>query len=161
MFLGQHLHTLDGKNRLILPARYRDELASGFIASQMDGCLAVWPATKFEAKASRMGEQLDGEPEERDAARLFFASAEGATPDSQGRIALPAHLREFANLEKEVVVTGAFDHIEIWNADTWQERQQAGEQALGRTTPVVSAVPSGPASRAGAVPVTTTAHERD
>lgn len=133
MFLGKHLHSLDGKGRIILPARFREQLAFGFITSQNDGCLAVWPGAEFEAKARRIGEQLDGDLEERDRARLFFAGAEAATPDSQGRIAVPLHLREFAGLKREVMVTGAFDHIELWNVDAWEVRRRAGEQALGKT----------------------------
>ncbi len=130
MFLGQHLHSLDAKGRLILPARFREQLASACITSQIDGCLAVWPGEDFEAIARRMREKLDGDVVDRDTARVFFSGAEMATPDSQGRIAIPAHLRSFAHLGKDVVVTGAFDHLEIWDVGTWEVHKQAGEAAL-------------------------------
>ena len=131
MFLGQHLHSLDAKGRVILPARFREQLALAFITSQIDGCLGVWPAGEFEARAQRMGEKFEGDAVDRDTARAFFASAEAATPDGQGRIAIPAHLRSFAGLDRDVVVTGAFDHVEIWDAATWEVHKRAGDQALG------------------------------
>ena len=131
MFLGQHLHTLDAKGRIILPARFREQLSFACITSQIDGCLAVWPGAEFEARAARVGEKFEGDLADRDTARVFFSGAEMATPDSQGRIAIPAHLRTFAGLDKEVVVTGAFDHVEIWDAAAWEVRKRAGEQALG------------------------------
>jgi MraZ protein len=130
MFLGQHLHSLDAKGRLILPARFREQLSLACITSQIDGCLAVWPGAEFEAIAQRMREKFDGELADRDTARVFFSGAEMATPDAQGRIAIPAHLRSFAHLDKDVVVTGAFDHVEIWDVGVWEIRKQAGEAAL-------------------------------
>ncbi len=130
MFLGQHLHSLDAKGRLILPARFREQLASACVTSQIDGCLAVWPGEEFQAIAQRMREKFDGDVVDRDTARVFFSGAEMASPDSQGRIAIPAHLRTFARLDKDVVVTGAFDHLEIWDVATWEVHKQAGEAAL-------------------------------
>jgi MraZ protein len=63
-------------------------------------------------------------------ARFFFAGAQEASPDRQGRVALPPHLRDFAHLEREVVVNGAFDHVEIWDAALWREKKEQGERLL-------------------------------
>ncbi len=130
MFLGEHTHSLDAKGRLILPARFRDQLQLVYITSETDGCLGLWPAGEFDRRAQEMRDRFKGGPEDRSVARFFFAYAQEATPDRQGRIALPQHLREFASLERDVVVNGAFDHVEIWDAGIWQEKKGAGERAL-------------------------------
>ena len=130
MFLGEHLHSLDAKGRVILPVRFREELQSSVVTSEIDGCLALWPIEDFQRRAAEMKERARGGPRDRDVARVFFAGAVEATPDRQGRVALPPHLRQFARLEREVVVNGAFDHVEIWDAATWREKKRRGEQAL-------------------------------
>jgi MraZ protein len=71
-----------------------------------------------------------GSPAERNQARAFFAGAQDASPDRQGRVAIPVPLREFAHLDREVAITGAFDHVEIWDATTWQQTKRLGEQGL-------------------------------
>ncbi len=130
MFLGEHNHSLDGKGRVILPARFRDQLEQAYVTSETDGCLALWPPAEFEQRAMEMKERARTGEEGRNVARFFFAGAQEATPDRQGRVALPGHLREFAHLEREVVVNGAFDHVEIWDAAIWRERKRSGERAL-------------------------------
>ena len=130
MFLGENTHSLDAKGRLILPARYRDHLESAIVTSEIDGCLALWPPDEFEARSKEMKGKWRGTPEERNQARVFFAGAQEANPDRQGRVALPVSLREFAHLEKEVAVNGALDHVEIWDAATWREKKREGERSL-------------------------------
>ena len=129
-FLGEHTHSLDAKGRIILPARYRQRLAVAYVTSEQDGCLALWPPAEFHSRAREMKEHLRGGPDDRAMARAFFAGAEEANPDQQGRIAIPVHLREFARLEKEVALTGAYDHVEIWDAAAWREKMTAGELSL-------------------------------
>jgi MraZ protein len=130
MFLGEHSHSLDAKGRVILPVRFRDQLQLVYITSETDGGLGLWPPTDFERRAQQMRERSQGGAEDRNVARFFFAYAQEATPDRQGRIAIPPHLREFASLERDVVVNGAFDHVEIWDAALWQEKKRSGERAL-------------------------------
>ncbi|HEX2043228.1 MAG TPA: division/cell wall cluster transcriptional repressor MraZ [Acidimicrobiales bacterium] len=130
MFLGEHSHSLDAKGRVILPARFRDQLAGAFVTSEVDGCLALWPPEEFEARSLEMRARMRGSRADRDVARAFFAGAQEASPDKQGRVALPAPLRDFAHLERDVAITGAFDHVEIWDATTWRERKRLGEQGL-------------------------------
>src|SRR2546421_8381608 len=132
MFFGEHTHSLDGKGRVILPAKYRGRLADGVVAtSAVDGCLAVWAPDDFEVRAREMQDKAkSGSRAERDQARAFFSGTVEVVPGPQGRVALPAHLREFAGLHDEVVITGQFDHIEIWDAERWRQRKQAGEQGL-------------------------------
>ena len=130
MFLGEHTHALDDKNRVILPVKFREQLAGAYITSETDGCLGLWPADEFSHRAAEMKERAKGGEEDRNVARFFFAYAQEASPDKQGRVALPAHLREFARLTKDVVINGAWDHVEIWDAAVWQQKKESGERAL-------------------------------
>ena len=130
MFLGEHIHSLDAKGRVILPVRFREQLQAAFVTSEVDGCLGLWPPEDFERRAQEMKERSRGGAEDRNVARFFFAGAQEASPDKQGRVALPAHLRDFAHLDREVVVNGAFDHVEIWDAAIWREKKRSGEEAL-------------------------------
>ena len=135
MFLGEHSHSLDSKGRIILPARFRDQLSAAYVTSEVDGCLGIWPPEEFEQRAREMKERSRGNLEDRNVARFFFAGAQESNPDKNGRIALPLPLREFAHLTRDVVVNGAFDHVEIWDAARWRERKEAGERALAGTEP--------------------------
>jgi MraZ protein len=131
MFLGEHNHSLDIKGRIILPAKFREPLQESYVTSETDGCLALWPPDEFERKALDIKERArTGDEEGRNVARFFFAGAQLANPDRQGRVALPPNLRGFAHLDREVVVNGAFDHVEIWDAAIWRDKKQAGERAL-------------------------------
>ena len=131
MFFGEHQHSLDDKGRIILPAKFRDQLAGGaFITSEIDGCLAVWAPEDFEVRAREMRERARGSSADRQVARAFFSGTVEAPPDKQGRVAIPQHLRDFAQLERDVVITGQFDRIEIWNAAAWQQEKASGNRGL-------------------------------
>ena len=131
MFLGEHSHALDVKGRVILPVKFRDQLQEAYITSETDGCLALWPPADFQRRAQEIQERAkEGGADGRVVARFFFAGAQEAAPDRQGRLALPPHLRTFAALEREVVVNGAFDHVEIWDAARWRDKKEAGERLL-------------------------------
>lgn len=132
MLLGEHIHSLDVKGRLILPARFRDALSAAFLTREVDGCLGMWAPEDFEVRAREMKEKARGDEQDRDMARVFFAGAGEANPDRQGRVAIPPNLRAFAHLrpEGEVAVIGSFDHLQIWDADMWRERSRSGEQRL-------------------------------
>ena len=131
MFLGEHQHSLDAKGRVILPARFRDQLEGGAVmAKALDGCLAVYPVDEFHRVAANLREARARGATERQAARTYFAGAVEIAPDKQGRVAVPQHLRTFANLERDVIVAGNFDHIEIWNAETFGRRDQEGSASI-------------------------------
>jgi MraZ protein len=131
MFLGEHQHSLDAKGRVILPARFREQLEGGaVIAKALDGCLAVYPVAEFERLAHRLREARERGSRERQAARTFFAGASEVTPDRQGRVAIPQHLREYAALSRDVIVAGSYDHIEIWDAQAFRERDVLGTAAI-------------------------------
>ena len=120
MFLGTHAPRLDEKGRLILPAKYRDELAGGVVITKgQERCLYVFPQEEF----TRITEALRTAPvtakSVRDYSRVFFASAEDAIPDRQGRITIPPALREYAALQRDCVVIGNNTRLEIWDSAAW------------------------------------------
>ena len=122
MFMGEYNHTIDTKGRLIIPSKFRDELGDEFVVTKgLDGCLFVFPNQAWQ----EFEEKLRALPLTNKSARPFSRFfVPGATPselDKQGRILLPATLREFAGLDKEVVLTGMLNRIEIWSKDKWME----------------------------------------
>jgi MraZ protein len=131
MFLGEHQHSLDAKGRVILPARFRDQLEGGAVmAKALDGCLAVYPNAEFAQVAARLNDARNRGARERQAARTFFAGAVEITPDKQGRVAIPPTLREYAALDRDVIVAGNFDHIELWDAQRFREHDRAGTASI-------------------------------
>src|SRR5438309_72256 len=132
MFLGENRHAVDDKGRVILPSQYRDELQGGAVLTkEVDGCIAVWPLEDFKARAQEMAQmRRTGEQRTRAGVRNFFATAEHRELDRQGRIAIPQSLRAFAGLERDVVISGQFDRIEIWDVGRWQQREESGDEVL-------------------------------
>ncbi len=133
MFLGQYQHSLDSKGRVILPARFRGRLEEGaFMARGLDGCVSVYPRDEWERVAANMRDLSTRGPAQRQAARTFFAGAAEFVPDRQGRVPIPAHLREFAGLglDREVVIAGVLSRVEIWDGQRWRAREQEGEQVI-------------------------------
>ena len=129
MFLGTHTPKLDEKGRLILPAKFRDELADGLVITRFqERCLAIWPiATFVEVAQSVRG--TSSSQQVRDYQRMLASGASDETPDKQGRITIPPHLRAYAGLEKDCVVVGAINRVEVWDAAAWEVYSQAKESA--------------------------------
>lgn len=121
MFMSEYNHTIDTKGRLIIPAKFRGELGEEFVISKgMDGCLFVYANDDWTAFI----QQLKGLPtytvkQTRSFSRYFLAGAAEVELDKQGRILVPPHLREFAGLEKDVVLVGVGDRVEIWSKEKW------------------------------------------
>jgi MraZ protein len=133
VFLGQYQHSLDEKGRVILPAKFRSQLEGGaYMAKGLDGCVVVYPTDEWERVIHNMRDLATRGTQERQAARSFFAGAAEVAPDRQGRVPVPAHLRDFAglSLERDVVVAGVLSRIEIWDAEKWAAREQEGEQVI-------------------------------
>ena len=122
MFMGEYNHTIDAKARLIVPAKFREILGDNFIVTKgLDGCLFVYPNDEW----TRFEEKLKSLPltnkNARQFTRFFLAGAAACEVDKQGRILLPQVLREFASLEKDVVLVGVASRIEIWSRERWDE----------------------------------------
>ena len=119
MLMGQYDYAVDAKGRLNFPAKFRDEMGETFIVTcWLDHCLAAFPAAQFEKIAEKIEEK--GLVKGRKVSRMLYASAVEVTPDKQGRILIPANLREFADLKKDIMVIGASNRAEIWNKSRWE-----------------------------------------
>ena len=122
MFMGEYQHTLDGKGRLILPAKIREGLGDTFIATRgLDGCLFVYTREEWAALEGKLKQLSLVKPEARAFSRYIFPGAAELEADKQGRVLLPPNLREYAKLEKDVVVIGVSTRVEIWNKELWNE----------------------------------------
>ena len=126
MLLGEYEHTIDDKNRLTLPAKFRQAFVEGVVVTRgMDGCLYAYPRGEWEATVESRLRGLDPLSREgRLMQRFFFAGAAEAEPDRQGRIVVPAALAQHAGLGRDVVVAGMHDHVEIWDRKAWREHVQ-------------------------------------
>ena len=114
---GKYKHSVDEKGRLFVPSKLREELGSTFyVTLGLDHCLSVYSDESWAAFMARLKELSYNEVKKL---RALFAYAADCEPDSQGRILIPAKLREYAGLTKEVVVVGSFDRAEIWSAERW------------------------------------------
>jgi len=138
MFLGEYQHSLDAKGRVILPAKFRDQLREGAVVTKgRDGCLWVFPEEQFQEVAGRIEESQRQGARQLQAARAFFAGAGPATPDKQGRVAIPQQLREYAGLQRDVTVVGQFKRVEIWDSQRWRDLDRAGDEVLAAGTDIV------------------------
>src|ERR671934_2162111 len=126
MLVGEFEHTIDDKNRLTLPAKFRQAFAEGVVVTRgMDGCLYAYPRGEWEATVESRLRGLDPLSREgRLMQRFFFAGAAEAEPDRQGRIMVPAALAQHAGLGRDVVVARMHDHVEIWDRKAWREHLQ-------------------------------------
>jgi MraZ protein len=129
VFLGTHTPRLDEKGRLILPAKFREELAGGVVITKgQERCLYVFPTTEFTSIAAKLREQPVTHKAARAYGRVFFASAHDEVPDKQGRVMIPGHLRDYAGLDRELVVIGASTRVEIWDRGAWEAYLAESEQ---------------------------------
>jgi MraZ protein len=134
MFRGAAKVTIDDKGRVVVPTRYRDELAAPaagrvFVVGDREGCLLIYPAPEWE----RYEEGLDDDPrlplEERRVNRNLLANAEEVSLDSHGRLALTPAQRDFAGLSRSALVVGVRKHLELWDEGRWKAQQEQWRQA--------------------------------
>jgi MraZ protein len=134
VFTGEYRHAIDGKGRVAVPARFRAELAQGaFVSRWIDSCLAIFPRKEWERLAGRVAELPYSDAGARVFARFLFSGAFEVELDGQGRVVLPAGLRDFADLKSDVVVVGARDRIELWEPSRWAtySAEMSSADALG------------------------------
>jgi len=125
MFKGQYNHTIDVKGRLIVPAKYREGLGEEFVVTKgLDGCLVAYPQEEWKVFEEKFQSTSQLSTNVRKLQRFFFSGAADCEVDKQGRILLPAILREFAGLEKDVVFAGARDKVEIWSSERWMDANE-------------------------------------
>jgi MraZ protein len=125
MFLGQYRHSLDSKDRLTVPARFREMLGDClYITMGFDKNLMALTEANFNALSYSLQDKSLTDPLTRDLRRLIFANASLADIDSAGRILIPKYLREMVGIASEVVLVGQVDYIEVWSPDEWNKRMQ-------------------------------------
>jgi MraZ protein len=124
LLLGEYEHALDDKNRLTLPAKFREAFSHGvFVAKGIDPCLVVYPPSEWDQFVAQGLAPLNSfSREARQMSRFMFAGATDTELDRQGRIMIPPPLVEHAKLRREVVVAGVRDHLEIWDRAAWREQ---------------------------------------
>jgi MraZ protein len=131
MFLGTHTPKVDEKGRIILPAKFRSGLADGVVLTKgQDRSLVLWPVAEFEAAANRIREASQSNAAVRAYSRVLFSSAFDQVPDKQGRITVPQALRDYAGLQRDCVVVGNHNTVEIWDEQAWQGYLQAQDAAF-------------------------------
>ena len=131
MLLGTHAPKLDEKGRVILPAKFRDELQSGLVITRgQDRCLYVFSSAEFNSVHEKIKQAPITSAEARNYLRVFLSGASDEQPDKQGRVTIPAVLREYAGLDKELVVIGVGSRAEIWDAATWNSYLAAQETSF-------------------------------
>jgi MraZ protein len=123
LFRGRFEHTIDSKGRLSIPSKFREVLTerydSRLVVTTYDGCLIVYPNSEWRILEERVAGLPEFKKETRDFLRFFYSSAADCAIDKLGRILIPQTLREYAKLEKDVVIVGAFKRMEIWSKLRW------------------------------------------
>jgi MraZ protein len=122
MFMGEFNHNIDAKGRLIIPSRFREELGENSVLTRgMDGCLSIYPQEAWKAFEEKLASLPLTSKDARTFTRFFVSGATPCELDRQGRILVPSTLREYAGLEKDVILAGNLDRIEIWSKSRWEK----------------------------------------
>lgn len=134
MLLGTYSPRLDEKGRLILPAKYRDELAEGLVLTRgQERCIYVFSQKEFEKVHDQMREAPISSRQSRDYLRVFLSGASDEVPDKQGRVTIPQNLRKYAGLDRDLAVIGVGTRAEIWDAQAWEDYLSEKESAFSET----------------------------
>lgn len=134
MFLGTYSPRLDEKARLILPAKFREELSDGLVLTRgQERCIYVFSASEFQKVHEQMRAAPLSSKQARDYIRVFLSGASDEVPDKQGRVTIPTPLRQYAGLDRELAVVGAGSRAEIWDAQAWDSYLAEQESAFSDT----------------------------
>ncbi len=130
MFLGEYTHTIDDKGRLTIPAKFRGDLSSGLVVTRgFEQNLMVFPLDGWQDLAERILSRPLTDEGVRTFRRRVFSGAVDLAPDRQGRIVIPAYLREFAGIDHEVVVAGMYNYVEVWHISNWKDLRESLENS--------------------------------
>jgi MraZ protein len=128
MFIGEYRHNMDAKGRVAIPAKFRNKLSGGAVVTRgIDRCLFAFSPEDWEKLAEKLIATPITQANSRAFSRLMLAGAVECEIDSQGRVLIPDYLRKYANLEKDTVVAGLYNRIEIWNASDWDKYKSKTE----------------------------------
>ena len=129
MFIGEYNHNLDDKGRLAIPAKFRSILQKGAVVTKgLDNCLFLYAKEQWAKLAQKFATLPIGQSKNRAFARHMLAGAMDLEFDNQGRITLPEYLRKFSVLKKKVIIAGLYNHLEIWDEDSWNKYKKATEK---------------------------------
>jgi len=131
MFIGEYRHNLDQKGRLQVPMKWRSKLAAdgAVITKGFDGSLKLYPTTVWQGIAEKLAQLPQSQPGARAYVRQTLAGAVDVEIDKMGRILVPGYLREYAHLDKEAVLAGLHDHVEIWSEKVWLQYMNSIDQS--------------------------------
>jgi len=130
MFMGEYQHAMDEKGRLIVPAKFREGLGEKFVITRgLDNCLFVYPMEQWKQLEDKIKELPTSHADTRAFVRMFFSGAVEAELDKQGRVVIPAHLREHARIERDLYVIGVSTKVEIWAKETWESYSSQAQQS--------------------------------
>jgi MraZ protein len=135
VFLGTYEPKLDEKGRLILPAKFRDQMAAGIVLTRgQERCLYAFPRAEFEQIHDQLRQAPLTSKQARDYMRVFLSGAADELPDRQGRVTIPAILRKYAALDRDLAVIGSGSKVEIWDANAWATYLDAQEDSYAQIT---------------------------
>jgi MraZ protein len=130
MFMGEYQHSLDDKGRVIIPAKFREDLGEKFVVTRgLDNCLFVYPLSQWKLLEEKIRELPTSHADTRAFVRMFFSGAIEAELDKQGRIVIPQHLREHAKIEKDLYIIGVSTKVEIWSKAAWEGYSTQAQQS--------------------------------
>lgn len=128
--IGTHRYQLDPKGRMSLPKGFREAFSSGaFLTLGFDGCVWVFPADEWERRKEEVKSKPLNDAEARAMGRMFFGNADRIELDSQGRLLVPQGLRTTVGIDREAVVVGVDDHMEIWDGESWRRYEEINSAA--------------------------------
>lgn len=134
MFRGSSFHTIDAKGRIIIPARFRDEIRAGggdrIMVSRMDSCLVAYTLEQWSQIETKILSLAEKSENMRRFRRVFIGGAFECVADKQERILIPPTLRQYAELDREIVLVGVLDHFEIWSRDNWDNENRHMEEDM-------------------------------
>jgi MraZ protein len=129
MFIGEYKHTIDEKGRVALPKKFQKDLSRGAVITRgLDNCLYVYTQKEWNDLAEKIARMPISKANTRAFSRLMLAGAMDVSLDKQGRVILPGYLREYANMKKKIVITGLYNHLEIWDEVAWEKYKKATEK---------------------------------
>lgn len=130
--MGEFQHTLDEKGRMIVPVKFREELGTAFVMTRgLDKCLFVYPREEWQILENKLKSLPMTRADARSFVRFFFSGATECELDKQGRILIPANLRDYAGLSKDCVVLGVSNRVEIWSQSEWNDYSAGAAESFG------------------------------
>ena len=131
MFIGEYQHSLDSKNRVILPARFREKLGDKFVMTKgLDNCLFIYTLDEWDKVEEKLKNLPLTNKDGRAFVRFFFSGASEGETDKQGRALIPSTLKEYAKIEKDIVIIGVSTRIEIWSVEEWNRFSSEAEMSI-------------------------------